>query len=116
MNVNIETPPGQFGKLSSRIVETQDRMAQPITEVMGDQIVARVEDTMEPLSRRIADLERTLRDLSNRSAALQEDLVADLSSIEQSLAKHAAAIDSAHTAIAQTDTLVERVVEALELT
>ena len=42
-------------------------------------------------------------------------IMADLNGIEQSLTTHAAAIDSARTAMAQTDDLVERVVEALEL-
>ncbi|MGD0872801.1 MAG: protein kinase [Bryobacteraceae bacterium] len=106
---------GQLAEVSARIVET--RMAQPIAEgrAMGDQILARVEHAIEPLGRRIADVEGTLQDLSTRSAALQENLAADLSGIEQSIAKHEAAIDSARTAMAQTDDLVERVVEALEL-
>ena len=108
---------GQLAEVSSRMVEAQERIAQPIAEVraMGDQIVARVEHTIEPIGRRIADVEKALQDLSNRSAALQENLAADLNGIEQSLATHAAAIDSARTAMAQTDDLVERVVEALEL-
>ena len=91
--------------------------AQPIAEVRagGDQIIARVAHTIEPLGRRIADVERILQDLSNRFAALQENLAADLSGIEQSLTKHEASIDSSRTAMAQTDDLVERVVEALEL-
>ena len=114
---DVNTLRGQLAEVSGRIVDAQGRMAQPIAEVrsMGDQIVARVEHTIEPIGRRIADVEGTLQDLSNRSAALQENLAADLSGIEQSLATHAAAIDSARTAIAQTDDLVERVVEALEL-
>jgi hypothetical protein len=40
---------------------------------------------------------------------------ADLHGFEQTLKGQAAAIDSARTAMAQTDDLVERVVEALEL-
>jgi len=40
-------------------------------------------------------------------------VAADLNGIEQSLKAHAAAIESARTATAQTDDLVERVVEAL---
>src|ERR1039458_3678413 len=108
---------GQLAEVSSRIADAQERMAQPVADVsaMSDQIVARVERTIEPIGRRIADVEGTLQDLSNRSAALQENLAADLSGIGQSLTKQAAAIDSARTAMAQTDDLVERVVEALEL-
>ena len=107
----------QLAEANARIVETQGRMAEPIATVraMGDEMVARVELNLEPLGRHIADVEVTLHELSNRSAALQENLAADLSGIEQSLAQHAASIDSARTAMAQTDDLVERVVEALEL-
>jgi predicted nucleic acid-binding Zn-ribbon protein len=113
----VNTLRGQLAEVSARIADAQGGMAQPIAEVraMGDQIVARVEHTFEPIGRRIADVEGTLQDLSNRSAALQENLAADLNGIEQSLTKHGAAIDSARTAMAQTDDLVERVVEALEL-
>ncbi len=107
----------QLAEVSARIVEAQEHMAQPVAEVraLGDQLIARVEHTMVPLGQRVADIEETLQDLRNRSVALQENLAADLNGIEQSLATHAAAIDSARTAMAQTDDLVERVVEALEL-
>ncbi|MGA3016101.1 MAG: protein kinase [Bryobacteraceae bacterium] len=114
---DVNTLRGQLAEVSARLIDAQGRMAQPIAEVraMGDQIVARVEHTLESVGRRIADVEGTLQDLSNRSAVLQENLAADLTGIEQSLATHTAAIDSARTAMAQTDDLVERVVEALEL-
>jgi predicted nucleic acid-binding Zn-ribbon protein len=107
----------QLAEVGARIVEAQEHMAQPVAEVhaLADQLIARVEHTMVPLGQRVADIEETLQDLRNRSAALQENLAADLNGIEQSLATHAAAIDSARTAMAQTDDLVERVVEALEL-
>jgi hypothetical protein len=114
---DVNTLRSQLAEVSGRIVDSQGRMAQPIAEVraMSDQIAARVEHIIEPLGRRIADVEGTVQDLSNRSAALQENLAADLNGIEHSLAAHTAAIDSARTAMAQTDDLVERVVEALEL-
>ena len=113
----VNTLRGQLAEVSAKIVGAQERVAQPIAEVRagGDQIIARVAHTIEPLGRRIADVERILQDLSNRFAALQENLAADLSGIEQSLTKHEASIDSSRTAMAQTDDLVERVVEALEL-
>jgi len=111
---NISTLRGQLAEVT-QIVMTH--MTQPVADVqtIGDQIVARVEQNIEPLGLRIADVEGTLQDLSNRSAALQENLAADLNAIEQNLAQHATAIDSARTSMAQTDDLVERVVEALEL-
>jgi chromosome segregation ATPase len=113
----VNTLRGQLAEVTARIVEAQQQMAQPVAEVraMGDQLTARVEHTIEPIGQRLADIEETLRDFRDRSAAMQENLAADLTGIEQSLATHASAIDSARTAMAQTDDLVERVVEALEL-
>jgi chromosome segregation ATPase len=101
-----EAASGAVSTLSGQLAEMR---------AMGDQAVARVEHTMEPLGQRMADVEETLQDLRKRSVALQETVSADLNGIEQSLTTHAAAIDSARTAMAQTDDLVERVVEALEL-
>jgi len=108
---------GQLADVSARIAEAQQNMAQPIAEVreMGQQIVGSVEHTIAPIGQRLADVEEALQDLRNRSTSLQENVAADLNGIEQSLKAHAAAIESARTATAQTDDLVERVVEALEL-
>jgi uncharacterized protein (DUF3084 family) len=48
------------------------------------------------------------------SATLRESVSEDLGLFERSLKSHAATIESVRTAMAQTDDLVERVVEALE--
>ena len=48
-------------------------------------------------------------------STLQENVASDLHDCEQTLKTQAGAIESARTAMAQTDDLVERVVEALEL-
>jgi len=114
---DVNTLRGQLAEVSGRISDAQGRMAQPIAELraMGDQIVARVEHTIEPIAKRVADLEKALQDVRTRSTALEDAVAADLSGMEQTLATHGAAIDSARTAMAQTDDLVERVVEALEL-
>jgi eukaryotic-like serine/threonine-protein kinase len=113
----LHTLRAQIAEMTARIVESQERMDQPIAEVraMGDQIAARVQQTIEPLGQRLADAEESLQDFRNRTIAVQDSVSADLSNIEQSLSAHSTAIDSARTAMAQTDDLVERVVEALEL-
>jgi hypothetical protein len=46
---------------------------------------------------------------------LQANVAGDLHDVEKTLKSQAVAIESSRTAMAQTDDLVERVVEALEL-
>jgi soluble P-type ATPase len=103
--------------VSGQIADAQGRMVQPIAEMraMVEQIIVRVERTIEPIGKHMTDVEETLQDLRNRSTAVQERVAADLSGIAVSLAEHGAAIDSARIAMAQTDDLVERVIGALEL-
>jgi hypothetical protein len=48
------------------------------------------------------------------AAALRDSLTAELKVFEQSIEGHRKSVDSIRTAVAQTDDLVERVVEALE--
>jgi chromosome segregation ATPase len=114
---DVNTLRGQLAEVSTRIADAQGRVAQPIAEMraMVEQILARVEHTVEPIGTRLADMEETLQDVRNRTAAVQADVAADLSGIALSISTHAAAIDSARTAMAQTDDLVERVIGALEL-
>jgi hypothetical protein len=63
---------------------------------------------------RIARLEEDLDATRKRIATLHESVAEDFLAFEQGLKSQAAAIESARTAMAQTDDLVERVVEALE--
>src|ERR1039458_10022761 len=63
----VNTLRGQLAEVSARIVEAQDRMSQPIAEVraMASQMVARVEHTIEPVEKRIADVEQTLQEIAS---------------------------------------------------
>jgi hypothetical protein len=63
---------------------------------------------------RIARLEEDLDATRQRIATLHESVAEDFLAFEQGLKSQATAIESARTAMAQTDDLVERVVEALE--
>ena len=58
---------------------------------------------------------RIVEEIRKHFATLQANVAGDLHDFETSLKAQAAAVDSARTAMAQTDDLVERVVEALEL-
>jgi chromosome segregation ATPase len=103
--------------VTARLAEAQEHMAQPSAEVraLADQLVERVNQAVAPLGQRVGDIEEALQDLRNHINASQENFVVDLEGISQTLRSQDAAIDSARTAMAQTDDLVERVVEALEL-
>ncbi|MBZ5723786.1 MAG: hypothetical protein LAP87_02210 [Acidobacteriia bacterium] len=77
--------------------------------------IAAVERTVAGAGERIAAVERNLEALGQRANTLQGNVAADLQEFEQTLQAQAGAIHSARTAMSQTDGLVERVVEALEL-
>lgn len=77
-------------------------------------IQARVERGFEALNSRLAQTERTVAEMRRFDVQIEQNMAADLVDIEHTLKVQAAAIESARTAMAQTDDLVERVVEALE--
>jgi hypothetical protein len=91
-----------LARLQSGIDNVSQRLARLETQgVGGDSArVAQVEQGLDGLRRQVSEL---------------HDLVAeDLLSFEQTLKAHGSSIESARAAMAQTDDLVERVVEALE--
>lgn len=108
---------GQLTSVTAQIAAAEQRLAQPPADVkgMGDQIMARVEQALESVGQRLGGIEQTTDELRRQSATLQENVAADLHDFEQNLKTQTAAVEAARTAIAQTDDLVERVVEALEL-
>ncbi len=63
---------------------------------------------------RLQRIEQTLENMDQKAAGLRESVTAELRLYEQSLQIQAKAVESVRTAAAQTDDLVERVVEALE--
>ena len=95
---------------------------------MSDQIGSRRDPDIEWLDVRLAQLEQSLAAITDRLdrfeqhvAALAEQasesqnrVEADIRRNENQLAEHTAVLESYRTAVAQTDDLVERVVEALE--
>lgn len=63
---------------------------------------------------RVHTVERRVEEMRQHLAQFQRDIAADLVDLENNMKVHDAAIESSRTAMAQTDDLVERVVEALE--
>jgi len=63
---------------------------------------------------RMEHMERAVESIRRDTAALRESVSEDLAMFDKSLKSQNTAVESARTAVAQTDDLVERVVEALE--
>jgi hypothetical protein len=69
---------------------------------------------LEAAIERIAGVEQGLQTIRERLLEFEKNVAADNNQFEAAFTSHEAAIQSARTAIGQTDDLVERVVEALE--
>jgi len=80
----------------------------------GSAIQARIDRGFEVLNSRVANIERSVEEMRRKAVQFEHNLAADLVDIEHGLKVQSASIESARTAMAQTDDLVERVVEALE--
>ena len=77
--------------------------------------VEQVNETVAALNQRMGSAELNMEEIRKHFSTLQSNVAADLHDFEQGLKSQGVAIESARTAMAQTDDLVERVVEALEL-
>jgi hypothetical protein len=94
--------------------EVFDRQGGALGEAGGDAMLARAERAFEALTARIAQIERTVDEIRRHHSEFEHNIAADLVDLEQSGKAQSVAIESARTAMSQTDDLVERVVEALE--
>lgn len=70
---------------------------------------------VDTVNRRLIDAEHEIEELRHYSSLLEEKLATGLQSHEQTLHAHTAAIDSANASTEQTDNLVERLIDALDL-
>jgi len=77
-------------------------------------VMARVDRGFEVLNERMSKMERAVDEMRRHASQFEHRVAADLVDIEQSIKVQSVAIESARTAMSQTDDLVERVVEALE--
>ncbi len=96
------------GELRAELQENIDHISRRMAYVEQGGVGTAV--APEEISRVEAGVDRVRKDLRQ----LHEDMAADFHEFELNLKAQSNAIDSARTAMAQTDDLVERVVEALE--
>jgi eukaryotic-like serine/threonine-protein kinase len=82
-------------------------------EMLSDKI-ARIDLVLGTAVERIQKLDESLDAFDTDAAALRDSVTRDIRNFERALKQHSTAIESARTAMGQTDDLVERVVEALD--
>jgi hypothetical protein len=107
----------QCSGLSTQLAAVQERPASPAVDVdaLSQQITVRADEAIGAVNVRLGLAEQNMDDIRKHFSTLQENVASDLHDFEQSLKAQASAVESGRTAMAQTDDLVERVVEALEL-
>jgi eukaryotic-like serine/threonine-protein kinase len=88
---------------------------QAIIAASSKQTGEKVNETVAAANQRVAAAEQNMEEIRKHFATLQANVAGDLHDVEKTLKSQAVAIESSRTAMAQTDDLVERVVEALEL-
>ena len=128
----LTTLRSQIAGLTSQVAAMQDS-PNPASPEEGAVAVSkasltRIEQKLQAFSARMESIEKGIGVLRDRVARSEQDVQAarqqvtgidsrmaqDLVAFEQSLQKQARAVESARTAMAQTDNLVERLMEALE--
>ena len=88
---------------------------QATIDAAAKQISEQANETLAAANHRMAAAEQNMEEIRKHFATLQSNVAGDLHDFEKTLKSQGVAIESARTAMAQTDDLVERVVEALEL-
>jgi hypothetical protein len=76
--------------------------------------IARIDLVLTTAVERIQKLDESLEAFDTDAAALRDSVTRDIRNFERMLKQQSTAIESARTAMGQTDDLVERVVEALD--
>jgi len=95
--------------------QEQGAQMQAAIDASAKQISEQANETRAAANHRMAAAEQNMEEIRKHFATLQSNVAGDLHDFEKSLKSQGVAIESARTAMAQTDDLVERVVEALEL-
>jgi DNA repair exonuclease SbcCD ATPase subunit len=105
----------QLQTLTSELAAVQESLAsRPSESELSERILSRVDLGFEAAAEHIGRLEKTVEELRNHTAHFERSVAADLVDLEQHVKANTAGLETARTAMAQTDDLVERVVEALE--
>jgi hypothetical protein len=99
---------------------TSDRMddhaasrLEKVVDALADRL-ARLDLVLSSAVERLQKLEENLEAFDTDAAALRDSVTRDVRNFERALKAQSTAIESARTAMGQTDDLVERVVEALD--
>jgi predicted nucleic acid-binding Zn-ribbon protein len=109
-------------EIAAQVKETVDvansehaaKVQESIVAASGE-VVAQAKEAAAAVNERMAAAEQNMEEIRKHFATLQENVAGDLHDFEKTMKAQGVAIESARTAMAQTDDLVERVVEALEL-
>lgn len=105
-------------KVQETIAAAAQQHASQVQETIAtaaQQHAAEVQETIAAVNQRMAAGEQNMEEIRKHFATLQANVAGDLHDFEKTLKAQSVAIESARTAMAQTDDLLERVVEALEL-
>jgi hypothetical protein len=108
---------GQLAAVNSRLAAASERQVtipEEFLEAAEARIAARIAQYPAAGGERLDRLEQSLDAARKHIATLHDNVAEDFLDFEKGLKSQAAAIQSARTAMGQTDDLVERVVEALE--
>jgi chromosome segregation ATPase len=95
--------------------EKQSAEMQQVVAAASQQLESKTGETVAAVNARMEAAEQNMEEIRKHFATLQAHVAGDLHEFEKNMKAQGVAIDSARTAMAQTDDLVERVVEALEL-
>ena len=115
MQKSVDSAAERIAVLEQAMQEANQRMAALEERTEAPAGNPELERTLATLADRLQRLEQNLQSMDKRNAELRELVAQDLQGFEKSLQTQSASLESARTAMAQTDDLVERVVEALEL-
>jgi eukaryotic-like serine/threonine-protein kinase len=112
----VEALRGQLAALDSQLSTAVEQASRPGPDLDGleERVTSRIVRGLEAAGERIARLEQSIEAAREHSAQFEVNVAADLRDVQAALSAQDAAIQSARSATAQTDDLVERVVEALE--
>jgi hypothetical protein len=105
-------------QLRETVEAANQRHSAQVQEALGStklELAAQAAETAAAVNQRATAGEQNVEEIRKHFATLQANVAGDLHDFEKTLKMQGVAIDSARTAMAQTDDLVERVVEALEL-
>ena len=95
--------------------QQQGAQMQETIAAAAKQTSEQANETLAAANQRMANAEQNMEEIRKHFATLQANVAGDLHDFEKTLKAQNVAIESGRTAMAQTDDLVERVVEALEL-